>query len=325
MKAIVTGATGFLGRALCLRLKEEGADVVGIGRDEQRGAWLTRQGIRFFRVDLSKPGVAAETFPGADVFVHAAALSSAFGARQDFLAANVEGTRAAIAIASAVGARRFVFVSSPSVYATFADQFAVSEGQALPPALTPYADSKRLAEQIVLSETKLSPVVLRPRAIYGRGDVALLPRLIRAAETGALPLLRGGRARTNLTHVDDVVEAILAACADRPDLGGEIFNIAGNEELRVQEIVEEAAGRAGIRVRWRPVPWIVALAAARASEALALLRPGAPEPRVTVHGLSAFAFSQTLDGSKARAWLGFAPKVAFAEGLERTFRQDTGR
>jgi nucleoside-diphosphate-sugar epimerase len=54
------------------------------------------------------------------------------------------------------------------------------------------------------------------------------------------------------------------------------------------------------------------------SEALARLRPGAPEPALTVHGLTAFAFSQTLDTAKARARLNFAPAISFAQGLEQT-------
>lgn len=320
MRVIVTGATGFLGARLALRLKTEGWEVAGIGRNPERGRWLTENGIGFFPLDLTAPGSrdALRAFGSADLFVHAGGLSSAFGRRRDFLAANVTGTCTALALARRAHVRRFVFISSPSVYARFCDQFDLPETAPLPRPLTPYADSKARAETLVLGNADLSPIVLRPRAMYGLGDTALLPRLLRAAQGGGLPLLRGGNALTNLTHVDDAVEAILAAGGAGPKVGGEIFNIAGDEVLRLTDVVDRVAERAGLEISWRPVPWTLALALARLSEALARLKPGMPEPAVTVHGLTAFAFSQTLDTSKARNLLGFAPKVRFEVGLERT-------
>ncbi len=317
MRAIVTGATGFLGSRLAARLKAEGWDVVGMGRDAERGAWLSERGIRFLPLDFAAPG-RMHSLGTADVLIHAGALSSAFGRRRDFLTANVEGTRTAIELSHQAGVRRLVFISSPSVYARFSDQLGLAETTPLPPPLTPYAESKAMAETLVLAEPDLSPIVLRPRAIYGPGDKALLPRLIRAAKSGKLPLLRGGVALTNLTYVDDVIDAILAAVsADRHEVRG-VFNIAGSETLRLTEVVERVASRTGLEISWRNVPWVVGLAAARLSEALAWLKSGAPEPAVTVHALTSFAFSQTLDTSKARRVLGFVPKVSFEEGLDRT-------
>lgn len=101
MRAIVTGATGFLGARLALRLKTDGWEVAGIGRDLERGRWLTERGISFFRLDLTAScgGDALGAFGPADLFVHAGGLSSAFGRRRDFLSANVTGTRAALELA----------------------------------------------------------------------------------------------------------------------------------------------------------------------------------------------------------------------------------
>jgi len=327
MRVIVTGATGFLGARLALRLKTDGWEVAGVGRDPERGRWLAQRGISFFRLDLTAPGGgdALRAFGPADLFVHAGGLSSAFGRRRDFLSANVTGTRTALELARRASVRRFVFISSPSVYARFCDQFDLPETAPLPRPLTPYADSKARAETLVLGNADLSPIVLRPRALYGPGDTALLPRLLRAAQGGSLPLLRGGNALTNLTHVDDAVEAILAAGRAGPKVGGEVFNVAGSEVLRLTDVVDRVAERAGLKISWRRVPWTAALALARLSESLARLKPGMPEPAVTVHGLTAFAFSQTLDTSKARNLLGFVPQVLFEDGLERTLGAEAKR
>jgi nucleoside-diphosphate-sugar epimerase len=170
----------------------------------------------------------------------------------------------------------------------------------------------------VLAAVDLSPIVLRPRAIYGPGDNALLPRLVRAASRRALPLLRGGQARTNLTHVDDATAAIMAALDAPASLSGRIYHIAG-EVQPIRSIVEKASAMAGIQVRWRKMPWPAAFAATRVAEAVARMLPGNPEPVVTAYGLGILAFTQTLDTSAARRDLGFGACTSFADGLARTF------
>lgn len=318
MRITVTGATGFLGGRLARRLAIAGAEVTGWGRDRQKGAMLQAQGIRFQMVDLEASG-RPEALPQADVFVHAAALSSAWGPAARFHAANVAGTERALDLARRMGARRFIFLSSPSVSFSLEDRFGVKESDPLPPPINAYAWSKALAEARVRQAMDLKPIILRPRAIYGRGDVALLPRLVRAAESGALPLMRGGRALTQLTHVDDVVEAVCAAIAAPAELAGGTYHVTGPEVLPVRAIAEAACLHAGIEARWRAVPWPLARTAVRLLEEIARRRKGAPEPRITLYGLGLFAFTQVLETGAIRRDLGFEARIPFAAGLEEAF------
>ncbi|MFS8047677.1 NAD-dependent epimerase/dehydratase family protein [Rhizobium sp. BR 314] len=327
MRVIVSGATGFLGGRLCTLLRELGHDVVGLGRNTDKGRDLETGGTRFVSVDVTQsPSESVLNELGsADIFVHAAGLSSAWGLREAFQQANVAGTRHAMAMARAAGVRRFVFISSPSVTFRFCDQADLHEDAPLPKPVNAYAHSKQIAESDVLAASDLSPIILRPRAIYGPGDVALLPRLIRAAAKGPLPLLRGGRASTNLTHVDDVAQAILCAIEASPQIAGRIYNIAGDEALPLRLIIESVAAKAGIAVRWQTIPWPLALSAARLAEAIARLQRNRPEPVITAYALGILAFTQTLDISAARREIGFRPQIRFAEGLARTFRGGAGR
>ncbi len=320
MRILVTGATGFLGGRLSRMLVEAGHEVVGLGRDADKGRALANDGIRFVRGDLSAPpeSTLVKALGGADAFVHAGGLSSAWGRRKDFIDANVKGTRHALAMARSADAERFVFISSPSVSFRFADQVDVREDNPLPTPVNFYAESKQVAERDVLAARGLLPIVLRPRAIYGPGDKALLPRLVRAAGRGALPLLRGGQASTNLTYVDDAAAAIIAALEAPASLSGRIYNIAG-EVQPIRSIVEKASAMAGTKVRWRKMPWPVAFAATRVAENVARVLPGNPEPVVTAYGLGILAFTQTLDTSAARRDLGFDAGISFADGLARTF------
>ncbi len=314
MRIAVTGATGFLGGHLVDRLLAEGREVIAIVRDPSKASALEGRGVEIVFGDLTGP---LETTLAADAFVHAAALSSNWGRRADFVAANVDGTETAIALARSMGVRRLVHISSPSIYFRLADQFAVPEDMALPAPINAYAETKAVAEARALAATDLRPMVLRPRGIYGRGDTALLPRLVRAASRGPLPLLRDGQAITGLTHVDDVVEAIVAAIDSGDTASGLALNISG-EARRVRDIAESACARHGISARWRPLPTGLAFAGARLMEALCAALPGRPEPIATVYSLGLFAYSQTLDTSRAADLLGWRPRVGFDEGLVRT-------
>ena len=314
----ITGATGFLGGVLSRRLLAEGQAVLAMGRDPVKLAALLELGASCIAHDLAE-GAPRAPSQSIDAVVHCAALSSAWGRKHDFRSANVGGTRAALEFARAAGAKRFVHISTPSLYFRFCDQLMVREDAALPLPVNAYAATKREAEALVLAEKILDCVVLRPRGLYGAGDTALLPRLLRAAGAGPLPLIRGGRAETDLTHIDDAVDAVLAALAAPEGLGQRVFNISGGEPLAVRHIAETAGARAGVPVRWREVPELLVMLAARAMEAGARLHPKRPEPRLTAYGAGLFAYSQTLDLAAARADLGWTPKVDFENGLARTF------
>lgn len=317
MTVLVTGATGFLGGAVLRHLAARGQPAFGLGRDATRIAALRAQGLDLRAHDLTRPFDPA-AYAGVSAIVHSAALSAPFGPRRDFTAANVTATRHVVALAQALGVARLVHISSASVSFAPMDQIGVTEDTPLPRPFNAYAATKAEAERIVLAGP-IPAIVLRPRGIYGAGDTALLPRLLRAAARGPLPLLRNGRARIDLTHVDDVVSAVIAALQAGPAAHGQIFNITGGEVIPVTEIATRACAAAGQPLRWRKMPLRPVMAVAGAVEMASLLLPHRPEPAVTRYGLALFAYAQSLDITKARDVLGWSPQVTFADGLDRTF------
>lgn len=320
-RVLVTGASGFLGSHVMARLAALGTQALGLGRDAQRCAALEAAGHEVVRLDLSKPfGAAAERDLGTvDAIVHCAALSAPFGRLADFETANVTATRNLVDLARRQGVRRFVHISSPTVCFAYRDQLGVREEAALPPPVNHYARTKRQGEEIVLAAPETRPVVLRPRGLYGPGDRTLLPRLLQVARSRPLPLFRDGRARIDLTYIDDVVDAVLAALSAGGSAEGQIFNVSSGEVVPVRRIAEAACARAGVQPRWRKMPLWPAMLAAGVAETVAELLPGRPEPPVTRYGLGLFAYAQSLDIAKAARILGWAPKVSLEEGLDRTF------
>lgn len=318
MRILVTGATGFLGGALVRRLQALGHDVIAAGRDPRKLAACAAGGAMPLALELSDAGAAMPAI-ACDAVVHCAALSSPWGTDAAFHAANVVGTETALRLARNADAKRFVHISTPSVYFRFRDQLGVRENAALPPPVNAYARTKRQAEELVLAAHDLDPVVLRPRGLYGPGDTTLLPRLIAAARKRPLPLMNGGRAATDLTYIDDVADAARAALAVTAPPSQRIFNISGGEALNVRDVAERAAEKARCNIRWRVVPAAAVLAYARASEAVCRALPSRPEPTITAYGAALFAFTQTLNIDAANEHLGWAPRVRFDEGLARTF------
>ena len=321
MRVLVTGATGFLGRALVQRLRLRGLDVVGLGRNPAALADLHRLGAQAEAADLAQPlpqDLASRIGPVAAV-VHCAALSAPWGRRRDFLAANVAGTGTALDLAARLGATRFVNIASPSVYFALRDREQVAEDSPLPPPFNAYAETKAMAEAMVLARRDLGPVSLRPRGIYGAGDTSLVPRLLTAIRRGPLPLFRDGVAAIDLTHVSDAIAAIEAALAADRRIEGAAINISGGEQIAIRDIVAAVAARVGVPVRWRALPLRPALAAAQLVELACHALPGQPEPWVTRYALGLFAVRQSLDLRRARALLDWAPQVDFAAGLDLTF------
>ncbi|MDQ7262062.1 NAD-dependent epimerase/dehydratase family protein [Paracoccus sp. PS-1] len=309
MRALVTGASGCLGRALVEQLSLHGWDVGTTAR--QPVALPGFRAADLVRADLGP------LLDGIDVVFHCAALSSAWGTREEFHAANVLATRRLLEAAERAGVMRFVLASSPSIYADGTDRLDLAEDAPLPARpLSLYAESKREAERMVLAHAgAMACTAIRPRAIYGRHDRALLPRLIEAMRRGRVPMIRGGRALIDLTHRHDAARGmILAASGPR----GGVWNITSGEAFRFRDLAEIIAHRGGLRLRGMPLPHGLARWLAGASERLARMRGGA-EPRLTLQAVASLGSSLTLDISAARRDLGYRPRVGFEEGVAECF------
>jgi 2-alkyl-3-oxoalkanoate reductase len=316
MHILITGGTGFLGRHVARLLLNLGHQVRLMGRDFTESSDLIAAGAVPLRADLRDHAAVILACAGADAVVHAGALSAPWGPRRDFLAINLGGTAAVIAGCRRHAISRLVVVSSPAVVFTGRDHHNTTESAPYPRRPSSiYAHSKRLAEELVRAAPDVPAVILRPKAIFGPGDRALLPRIVAAARAGRLPQIGHGRNLVDVTYVENVAHAInLALTADAAI--GRTYHITNDEHVPLWDLIREVLRRLGLPVRLRTVPLSVMLAVATAMESRAAIT--GHEPLLTRYSVAILARTQTYDISAARRDLGYAPLVSVEAGVAKT-------
>jgi nucleoside-diphosphate-sugar epimerase len=304
VKLVVTGATGGIGRTLVPLLASLGLDVVATGRNAGIGGRLAGGRVRFVPLDLVRDDL-APLVEEAAVVIHLAARSSPWGPLAGFRSDNVAATARLLDFAARAGVTRFVHASSPAIFSERRHRLGLRSRSR--PAARPmnfYARTKLEAERIVLAERRMATVVLRPSAVLGPDDAAILPRLMRILSRGLLPVGNGGAAVFHPTDVRDAADAFAAAALASSPCG--IANVAGREPVRIVEMAEALADRLGIilRVKHLPEPALHALASAAELAGKAAGR----EPPLTRYSVSTLSWSRSFDLDETEASLGWRPR-----------------
>jgi nucleoside-diphosphate-sugar epimerase len=324
-RALVTGATGQVGAYLVERLAADGWHVRVLVRAPARAAWLEPLGATLIGGDIMDRTRLAAAADGCDAIFHAAALVSSDGGWPLFDAANVEGTRNAIAAAESSKAR-LVHISSVAVYggaARYRDT-PTDEDTPLAPLAegAHYARSKREADSLVLNAHAAGHIwgcAVRPDVIYGRYDRQFVPRAARIMQRGYFPVFGGGGAVMAIVHAASVADG--AVRAPGPEgAGGRAYNLANDFDVTAAEFVRLAAIGLGRHLARIPVP--LALARAGFRTAAAGLRM-ANRPTLAHDLLSALDFlsrDNPFSSERARKELGWAPPVRPEVGVPEAFR-----
>lgn len=315
-RAFVTGGSGFIGGALVRRLLADGWTVRALARSDAAAAKVRALGAEPAPGDLADTVAMTAGAAGCEVAFHCAAHLGDWGRREDFERGNVEGTRNALTAARQAEVRRFVHVGTEA--ALLAGQPLIEADERTPlrfDSKALYSATKARAEEAVVEANGdgLETVVVRPRFVWGRGDTTLLPQIVAMARSGRLAWVGGGRHRTSVTHVENVVHGLLLA-AERGAPGG-VYFVTDGAPVVFREFVSRLLETQGVAAPSRTVPRPVAHALAAGGEAAwrVLRLPGSPP--LTRFAYWASALECTIDISRARDELGYEPVKDIETGL----------
>lgn len=318
MRILVTGASGFLGKHLVRDLVSKGAEVTATGLSQDHMAGLENAPVKTISADLTDPASIYLFDIDYDAIVHAADFSTGPGLPEDLEFGNFSGTTLVKTIAEMSPGCRLIYISSSDIYARPCDQFEIHESTHIPDhPKNLYAQNKHRAEEILRSSRAIT-TILRPARIYGPQDPHLLPSILQAAEASPLPLLRGGRARADFIHVNDLVGAIHAVLTQTRPISGKIYNISDGQDFSVKGVIETICFHAGIDLRWRALPMAVASLASLGIEKTRKSGQASRYPVFERNTLTLLGWSRTLDTTRAENNLEWLPEIPFQKGLQQT-------
>jgi nucleoside-diphosphate-sugar epimerase len=309
LRVAITGASGFVGKALCAELLERGVAVRGALRSF--GSIADDYRVEFVAVgEIGAKTDWSHALVEVDCVIHCAARAHVMHETEsDALAAyrsvNVDGTLRLAEQAAAAGVRRLVFLSSIKVngeQTALGAPFLFSDA---PAPEDPYGVSKWEAEQAlweVATKTGLVVVVIRPPLVYGPGVKGNFLRLLRWVARGVPLPLGAVQNQRSLVGLDNLVD-LLIRCVDHPAAAGQTFLVSDGQDLSTPELIRQLADAMDKSPRLIPVPVPLLRLAGRA------LGKQAEVDRLVG--------SLQIDSSHTRETLGWNPPVSVAEGIRR--------
>ena len=314
MRILITGSTGFIGQRLVQRLTANGHDVVGTARSFS-GENFSR--YTFIAADLSMASQCDQLTQNIDVVIHCAGKAGVWGSLDEYTQANVVTTKNILASAQKNHVRRFINISSPSIYFAFKDQFDLKETDLPKKFSNAYAITKFQAEQLVQAAHKpdFLTVSLRPRGVIGAGDRNWLPRIIEMQKNKSLVQSGLGENLADFTCVENLIDAIELCLTTNEKNMGEVYNITNGMPEKLWTVIESSLKAVGLSAEHKKVFLSLAMVVAKISEIIHTLKKTKQEPALLPVKVGVAAYSMTLDISKAKTKLGYKPRQSTDQGL----------
>ena len=318
---LLTGATGFLGKYIIDELKDKNYNIIAIGRNKKIAKEREKKDCKFFIKDFSDKNSIEEIFQTnkIDIVLHCGALSSAWGKWKDFYDANVLGTQNLATLSLKYKVKRFIYISSPSIYTERKDRYNIKENEYNDKnKLNYYIKSKIMSEKILeeINKKGLYTVILRPRGLIGVGDPSLMPRLMNANEKIGIPLFNNGENLVDITCVENVAYACyLAMITD--EINGQVFNITNGQPSEFKTLMQKFCDNSDIVPKFRTLPFNFLYIISSLLEFFYKIFQVNKEPTITRYTLCTLAFSQTLNIDNAIKKLNYKPKLTLEEGIKK--------
>jgi len=316
MKVLVTGGTGFTGKALVRRMLDEGHEVVALDcKEGYKTAEIHAWGAQLVLGSITDPGAVERCMRGVQVVHHVAAAFRELNVpRSHYHEVNVEGTRNLLQSALEHGVRKFVYCSTCGVHGNV-DHPPGGEDAPIQPA-DYYQQTKYEAEPIVLDYVTrgLKATILRPAAIFGPGDTGRYRMIFRQLKRGWFPMFGSGQVLYHPLYIDNFLDAFVLAMEEDKGVG-QAYLIADDAYVTIEELVRRSARAMGTDARFLHLPVWPLVAAGYLVEAVC--KPFQIEPPIHPRRVDWYRQTRAFRIDKARRELGYEPRVGLDEGLRR--------
>jgi nucleoside-diphosphate-sugar epimerase len=313
----ITGASGFIGKAVVSRLRKEDYQLSLLYLPGERVGRF--KDLNIIRGDITNPDTLAGKLSGHDTLIHIAG-SVGFQTWKNCRLINIEGTRNILREAAVSGIRRVIHMSSVSVYGRVPN-IAITEKQPFKKIGDPYGDTKIEAEYRVrqmAEENSMAFTILRPTAVYGQGDNKFLPKLMENLKSGKFKMMGDGNHSVDLVNVIDVAESV-SLVLKKDISNGQTYNIANEQNPTWNEFLKVVTEELNISCRSSYISYHLAYLISGLMEGISKIT-GKP-PRLSRYAVRLVGRQYDYVIEKARKELGFNPSVDLLDGIRTCIRE----
>lgn len=317
MRIFLTGATGYIGSALCRRLASEGHELRALVRPTSRTDELRALGVATFTGDLADRASMREAMSGADWVVHAAAELDPASPERRMETANVAGSENVASLALKLGVPRFLSVSSIAYFGGSPPDgsLATEESPLQQPFPTTYSATKHAGQKVIAGYAArgLRLNTVYPSLVYGPpGKKGGANVMLKNLAKGRFPALIGADRKASWVYLADLVDGIVRVMEKAPP--GRDYLLTG-DVATVRQLADAVCAEAGIAPPRRELS--PAFARAALTVAVPLMRLVGRRPPIPPRQIASLARHWAFDDARARRELGWQPRT-LAEGLPPT-------
>jgi nucleoside-diphosphate-sugar epimerase len=314
--ALVTGATGFVGRALTARLLREGVRVRALVLPEENTEGVLPADLEVARGDVADDAAVSAAMRGAGSVFHLAAVVEDWGEEEFFQRVSVGGTRNVLNAAADNGTR-LLLASSVVVYGDRINREVCQEDLPHGKAMGPYGRSKQQQERLAQEFARAGKVkvtVVRPTNVYGPGSRPWVHSVVAMLKTGAPLLIGGGEFNAGLVHVDNVVDVFVRAASTDAAIG-RVYNACDGSDVTWKRYFSDLAALVGAKPP-KSIPRVAARIGAYAGEAAWRSLSLKGRPPLTREAVNLVGSHHRVPIERARTELGYVPTTEYAAGIE---------
>lgn len=308
-RIFITGALGFVGRALAARYRELGAKTCGLDLRAEAALGVTTG-------DVSKPDEWQEAVNGCDLVIHTAAIVTNNVSREQAWRVNVLGTRRVLEAAIKAGVKRFVHISSLAAMRFILDDQADETAPVMPTG-NPYVDTKIASEQTVLAAHaagEIACTIIRPADVYGPGSRPWTLVPVQMIQKGWFLLPAYGRGVFRAIYIDDLVSGVRLA-AEKDEGLGQIFILGGEKAVTCETFFGHYYRMLG---KGTPRTMSTSSAVAIAEIGRVIFTLLGKQTELGRGAMEMLSKKTTVSNAKAQQLLGWQAQINLDEGMRRT-------